>query len=1039
MPITQLAIENSRATLMAVALIVVAGVLTFLNYPQAEDPAITVRNVSISAFYPGMSPERVEDLIAKPIETSMRELAEVDIIASTSKTGEVVIKLLLKDGVRDLEQAFSDIRTQADDVQRQLPDGTIGPFVEDELGLTAIATVALWADGFALPEIADVADDVREIIYNLEGVRKVEIVGRQDEAIYLEVSPARLAELGVSSQEVFGAIAQQNVIRSGGSIVVDGRTIIIEPSGNYETADDIRNTVFRIPNTGRVLTIGDVASVERRLQDPPVQPAFFNNRPAIVLSVSTLEGTNNVDFGAQLTRILSDVQRELPVGFVLDYATYQPALIDASVQAAVTNVYQTFTIVLFVVLVFLGLRTGLIVGFFVPLSVLLGIILMRALGIELQRMSIAATIIALGLLVDNGIVVAEDVKVRLGRGVERAKAAAAAANSLALPLLTSSLTTIFAFIPMLLVPGGAGEYVRSLAQVVICLLLISWTLSMTVTPAMCAWFMKVEPNDDGREPAYRGVGYAIYRRILATFLRRRLILIGLLATSLIGSLAAFQTVEKEFFPLGDRNEFLIYVDFEAGTDIRETQSEVRRLTAWLSNENLNPEVRSNIAYIGFGGPRFFLSLTPLDPDPHRAFVHVRTNALDDVGVLIDRTNAFIDAEMPSASADAKRMWFGATEPGSLKLRISGPSADVLITAGRNVADALRAIPGATGVKHDWENPVLKAVVEIDQTRAQRAGVTSSDIASALSTTFSGREITDFRDGDDTLSVTLRGPEDLRMALGGLPRVQIYSAQSRSYVSLGQVATARPEWVVGRIVRRDQRRTLTVEARHPDLTAAELLDRVQATLDRLDLPAGYRVEVGGEIEDQSQANSDLFAFMPHALAGILILLVAQFNSLRSGGVIVATIPLILIGGTLGLIVMGGKFGFMVLLGFFSLAGILINNGIVLVDRIQYERTRRRLPLDAVATACLARLRPILITTATTVLGLIPLIISGGALFYSMACVIAFGLVVATLITLGFVPALYSLLFGMPIRGAAEAVQAAPASLSPPKQASRGAAA
>jgi len=1027
MSLTRLAIENSRATLMAILLIFTAGVAAFLNYPQAEDPSITVRSVKVSAYYPGMAPERVEDLIAKPIENAMRELADIDIVASTSKTGEVVVSLTLDNSVTDLEQAFSDIRDQADGVTRELPDGTIGPFVQDELGLTAIATVAIWADGFSMPEIADVAEDVRELVYTLDGVRKVEVIGSQDEAIYLEFLPSRLAELGISVPEVFGAIAEQNIIRSGGAVTAAGRTILIEPSGNYETTEAIRETVFRIPDTGRVLTIGDVASVERRMEDPPVKPAFFNDRQAVVLSISTLEGVNNVKFGRELTRLLSDVQGRLPVGYVMNYATYQPALISASVDGAVVNVYQTFAIVLFVVLVFLGVRTGLIVGFFVPLSVLLGIVVMLFLGIELQRMSIAATIIALGLLVDNGIVVAEDIRVRLSKGAPPAKAAADAAHSLALPLLTSSLTTIFAFVPMLLVPGGAGEYVRSLAQVVIILLLVSWVLSMTVTPAMCAWFMKPEAGEGDREPAYRGAGYWVYRCMLATFLRRRILVIGLLAVALAASVRGLGGVEKEFFPLGDRNEFLVYVDFEAGTDVRETQAQMRKLTSWLSDPDVNPEVLSNVSYIGFGGPRFFLSLTPFDPDPHSAFVLVRTKALDDVGVMIDRTNAFIEEALPTASADAKRMWFGATEPGSLRLRISGPSSDTLFEAGARAADALRAIPGTTGVKHDWQNRVLKVVVEVDQTRAQRAGVTSSDIATALSTTFSGTELSEFRDGDDTLAVILRGTEDLRLALGGLPQVQVYSPSTRSYVSLGQVATPRPEWVLGRIVRRDQRRTLTVQGRHPDMTAAELLAEAQPLLDELDLPLGYDIEIGGEIEDQGRANRDLFAFMPHALGGVLILLVAQFNSLRAGGVIVATVPLILIGGVIGLIVMGGSYGFMVLLGFFSLAGILINNGIVLVDRIQQERALGREPLDAVATACLARLRPILITTVTTVAGLIPLIISGGALFYSMACVIAFGLVVATFITLGFVPALYSLLFRIPIRRAPNAVRAAPVPL------------
>ena len=864
-----------------------------------------------------------------------------------------------------------------------------------------------------MAEMFEVAEDTRDLIYTLDGIRKVQILESQPERIYLEFDPVKLSGLGVSPEQVFGALAQQNIIEPGGDVSAGGRMVTLEPSGAYRSVEEIAGTVFSIPETGRVLRLDEVVTITRGYADPPLYPAFFNDRPAIILSVSTSEGTNNIAFGQELTALLDQWERELPVGYVLDYATFQPDLIEAAVESAVSNVYQTLVIVLAVVMVFLGLRTGLIVGSFVPLTMLLGIVVMSFAEVELQRMSIAAMIIALGLLVDNGIVVAEDIRVRLERGVDRVTAASEAVGSLAIPLLTSSLTTIFAFLPMLLTTGGAGDYVRSLAQVVAILLLGSWFLSMTVTPAMCAWFLKVKPSDGTEsEPNYDGPLYRAYRKVLDWMLRARLVVIALIVAAFFGSIQLLGTVKTEFFPLGDRNQILTYLDFEAGTDQRETERELRKLT----DRQANPEVTSNVAYVGCGGPRFFLAISPVDPDPHRAFVLINTANVDDVDTVRERVNAFMRDTIPTASGDAKRMWFGATEPGIVKFELIGPNIDALTGAADQIVAALHEIPGTIGIKQDWENELLVLSVEVDQIRARRAGVTSADVASSLNTTFAGAGITDYREGEKIIPVILRGNDGMRFSLESLQRLRVYASNTGEFVSLDQVATIVPEWRPGRIKRLDQRRTLTVEARNPGMTAAALVEAVRPTLDELNLPTGHRWELGGELADQAEANDNLFGLLPIAFGGIIVLLVGQFNSFRRGGIVIATIPLVMVGGTLGLIIMGAPYGFMVLLGFFSLAGILINNGIVLIDRIEIEEAAGRSPRDAVVYACLARLRPILMTTLTTVLGLVPLILFGGALFYGMASVIAFGLIVGTIFTLGFVPVLYTLLMRTPMDGA-----------------------
>ena len=1012
MQITGLAINNSRITIMGIIIAVALGVSTFLSYPSAEDPSVTIRNAQVNAFFPGMSAERVEDLLTEPLEATLREIAEIKNIDSTSKTGETLISIEVHDWVTELGPVFQNIRNKVGDAKRSLPENTVGPFVYDDVGLTAIATIALWTDGFSLSEMSDTAKDIRNTLYTLDGVRRVEILGTQKEHVFLEANPSKLAQLGVSAEQVFKELARQNVIRPGGVIVADGRSVIIEPTGNFESVDAIRDVVFSIPNSDQVVRLDEVLDIERRYADPPTNPVYFNDNQAIILSVSTVDGTNNVEFGERLTAMLRATENELPIGYVLDYATFQPELINDAVQGAVSNVYQTLVIVLVVVMIFLGVKTGLIVGSFVPITMLVGIVIMRFLDIELQRMSIAAMIIALGLLVDNGIVIAEDIRSRLETGAEKVAAAIESGRTLALPLLSSSLTTVFAFMPMMLLDGGAGDYVRSLAQVVTILLLASWFLSMTVTPAMCVWFMKAEPaskSEASREADYSGITYRIYKSILNKLLGARLIFIASLIALLFGSLQMLGMVKTEFFPLGARNQFLIYIDYEAGTDVREVNSGIRPLTSWLADKTLNPEIASHVAYIGNGGPRFFLALSPVDPDNHRAFVLVNAETPEQVSPLIDRVNRYMRETMPGARADAKKMWFGSTEPGLLEIRLVGPKSDQLALLAATVEEALYAIPNTVGVKHDWENKILKILVDVDQVLARRAGLSSSDIADTLDATFTGATISEYREGDKTIPIIFRAKEDMRTSLMGLQQALVYSPTTDSFVGLEQLASVRSEWQFGRVIRHNRERTLTLQARNTQTSSTELFDNLLPTLEGLDLPVGYRWEVGGEVEAQQTANGGLFSLMPLSLVGIALLLIGQFNSFRRGGIILLTIPLVLIGGVLGLVIMNAAFGFMVMLGFFSLAGILINNGIVLVDRIETERASGKEPLDAVVSACMARLRPILMTTLTTVLGLVPLILFGGALFYGMASVIAWGLIVATIVTLGFVPVMYTLFF------------------------------
>jgi len=1012
--ITDFAIRNARLTILLLVLVAVAGVSVFLNYPSREDPSIVIRNANVTTQFPGMSPERVEALITKPIEKKLREIPEILHITSTSKTGVSLVKVTVKDDVADLAPVWQDLRDKAASLAGTLPSGTIGPTVNDQVGLTAIASIALWADGFSLAEMKTTADHIQDRLNALEGVQKIELYGAQEERIYLEISRAKISQYGISPQVIADTLRRQNIILPGGVIEADGQNVILEPSGNFTSLDDIENVLFAIPNTDQVARLKDLVAVKRGYVDPPRSPVYFNGRPAIVFGVSITEGVNSVHFGQTLKRRIGEIQQSLPWGYVLEFATFQPDQVAQAVDGAVGNLYQTLGIVLGVVIVFLGLRTGLIVGAFVPFTMLAGIVIMRLFDVELQRVSIAAMIIALGMLVDNGIVMAEDIRSRMAGGMERVQAALAAGRSLAVPLLTSSLTTILFFVPMAMADGGAGEYTLSLAQVVGIVLLMSWFLALFMTPALCAWFMKVDGSaKKSRRKRYDSRMYTFYRRILFAILRHRFKFIALMLLLLVGSGYVFKFIGKEFFPIGDRSQYLIYLDLPSGGSVEQTDASVQRLTSWLSDASVNPDVISNVAYVAGGGPRFFLSLSPIDADPHRAFILVNMVNAEKVDAMLAKTRQHLLDAFPEVRGEVKKMWMGASEAGLFEVRVIGPNHDKLIDTADQIISALYDVPGMLIAKQDWENPVLKLNVEVDQARARAAGVSSEQVANALNTYLSGSAITDYRVGDTIIPIVLRAVDEERGALSALQSLSIYSSAHDTWVPLTQIADVTGNWRPGRILRRDQERTVTVTAKHATLGAPDILSRLQPTLDALNLPDGYRWEIGGEIEKQAEANGRLFANLPLALGLIIVLLVWQFNSFRKMFVILLTIPLVLVGATLGLITMQALFGFMVILGFFSLAGIIINNGIVLIDRIREEEERGLNRYDAIVAASIARLRPILVTSLTTVLGLLPLIVSHDPLFYAMASAMAFGLAVGTVLTLGFVPALYAVFYRVKI--------------------------
>ncbi|WP_372771080.1 efflux RND transporter permease subunit, partial [Pseudoalteromonas sp.] len=662
------------------------------------------------------------------------------------------------------------------------------------------------------------------------------------------------------------------------------------------------------------------------------------------------------------------------------------------------------------VILFLGLRTGLIVGAIVPLVMLVTLAIMQYSGIKLERMSLATLIISLGLLVDNGIVIAEDFKRRLEQGIDRYNAMVQGCKELAIPLLSSSATTIFFFLPLMLAEHVAGEYTRSISLVILITLLSSWVLALTVTPILSYYFIKVPKTSTNEVGEFGKLTrfYAKYEQFLHWVLKHKSLFLAAMFMLLIGAGASMKFVAKQFFPNSDRTQVLVNIDLPRGTSSRETNRQMQEIFKWLNNKEQFDYIESFSGYVGFSGPRFVLSLNPEDPSENKGFIVLNVTPETDVAMRVLELDTQIEARFPNVSARVRKMFLGPSDSSILKVQVKGPDKEVIYQKAQEIMAVLHAAPNAINVRTDWENLITKISVKVDQHRAKRAGLTSSEIAQALESYFSGGVITNFRDQDEIIPIVLRAGENERNSLDRLRTLNVYSEKSGRAIPLFQVADFEPINQFSIIHHEDMFRTISIEARNTKLSAEDFKALVDEQIQLLkhDLPVNHTIEYDGVIKESAEGQKALSANMPMVLGFIIILLVAQFNSFRKAMVISLTIPLSFIGAVIGLLLMQAPFGFIVTLGLYSLAGIIINNAIVLIDRIAIEQATGKSNYQAIIDACLTRLRPIAMTTITTIMGLLPLIIGKDPLFYGMACVIAFGLGVGTVLTLGVVPALYA---------------------------------
>ncbi|HSC27814.1 MAG TPA: efflux RND transporter permease subunit [Vicinamibacterales bacterium] len=1019
---TRLAIEKNRITAVALAIVIVGGVWAYTGMSRAEDPGFIIRTAQVLTLFPGASPERVEDLVTDTLEEAIQEIPELDFIASVSKTGVSIVMVNIREEFREMRPIWDDLRRKVDRVRPELPENVVGPTVNDEFGDVFGIVITLTGAGFSYAELKSVADDVRDALLRVGDVAKVDIYGAQEERVFVDYDNARLAEFGLSPLQLQQILQSANIIIPGGNVSTGVERIVLEPSGNFESIDDLRRTVVTLPGRQQVVYLEDLAQIYRGYIDPPSSRMRASGVPALGLAISMRDGGNIITLGEGVSRELERLQAAYPIGIEFDVVAFQPEIVDRKVDEFVGSLLQAVVIVLVVLLLFLGLRTGLVVAALVPMAMLMALLVMSFLGIGLDQMSLASLIIALGMLVDNAIVMAESIMVQMSEGRTRVDAAIDSASELRIPLLISSLTTAAAFLPIFLARSSTGEYTAPLFKVVTITLLSSWVLALTMTPLLCVLFLRVKAVE--RAAGYETRFYRVYRGVLLAGLRHRAAALAMVAAVFALALQGLAFVPNVFFPPSDKAIFTAEFELPSGTSIERTEQVVREIDAFIARDlradtGRRDGVTNWATFIGRGGPRFYLAYNPEPGSPDYAFSILNATSRTVItGELIPRIEAFCLERFPDVEVTLNPLQLGPPVVAPVQVRLSGRDPEALFDIVERVKTRLRAIEGTKGIQDDWGPRSKKLLVRIDQPRARRAGVTNQDIAISLQTALSGFETTQFREEDELIPVSLRSSLASQTDVSTLMSLNVYAQATGQSVPLLQVADVDVVWEAGRIRRRNRLKTVTVSSElQPGATASPIVAELRPWLEeeRRGWALGYLYEFGGEEETSVEANQSIGEQVPIGGFIILLLLIVQFNSIRRTLIILLTIPLGLIGVVIGLIVAQSYFGFMTLLGIIALAGIVINNAIVLIDRIGIEiETNGLEPARAVLEASQRRLRPILLTTATTVAGLLPLWFGGGPMWEPMAIAIIFGLIFATVLTLGVVPILYSLFFRVDFR-------------------------
>jgi multidrug efflux pump subunit AcrB len=1040
MSLTQFAVRYRPVTYVLLASIMALGMMAIFTLSRREDPDLQGRFVQIIALYPGATAQQVEELVTDKLERTLLELDDIKTVRSTSRPGIAVLQAECSDQEHDIKKFRDDLRNRVSDARPGLPSGVLSVDVNDRFADTAALIVGVTLEGATDRQREDVARLVRDRLRRLPDVAQVDLVGEQQERVFITLSPQRMAQLAVTPTQVAQAIAQRNVLpASGGTLALGSVRFSIQPTGNINAADELAGLVTASPN-GVPVYLRDIATITRGYADP--SPFLFrvDGKPAVGVAVTMRKGFNITALGDEVKRQFATLEPELPTGARLTLINDLPRSVEGRIAEFNENLLTGVLLIVAVLYLFMGMRSALIVGAMLPITVLGTFALMYLFGRDIQQISIAALIIALGLVVDNSIVVIDNIERKLSRAgapspadashpypseeqpspaegglsrAEREQAAIEAVDELRVPLLTSNLTTVASFAPLLLLSGGVGEFIRDLGVVTSLATLISLLFNYTIAPLIAIRFLKGAHEE--RPNALRRLFLAAVDRLrdgiswlAARGLRRARLTVTLAAVGLAAACAAIPRLGVQFFPSAVRTQFTIDVFLPEGRDVLATLHTAARVERIVRAQS---GIVSVATYVGQGGPRFYYNVSPEPPTPNYAQVVVNIRDAAQTHDLIQAIQKQADATISEARVTVRSLEQGPPVGAPVAIRISGDSIAELREAGEQIKTILNATPGATSVYQDYDETPLTLQVKVNEDQARLAGLSNADIAQATQMGFSGLTASYLREGDKEIPIQLRFPAAERSGPQSLADMYLPAAGDGQAVPLRQVATLSLVPQEGRIVRRNHVRTLTVCA-FTDGTrlSSQVLADAQQRIARLNLPHGITVDYGGEQEEVGRSFTELLLILGLTFAANLVVVVWEFNSFRAAWTVLAAVPFSMIGAVLGLWVMHLPFGFMAFLGIVSLSGVVTNHAIVLFEYALAE-LKEGVTMDrALLDAGRRRLRPILLTVLLSIFGVLPQGLNGGTLWPPLAWSLIFGLLMSLLLTLVIVPSFYKVLGG-----------------------------
>ena len=1011
MNIAEYSIKNKVISWLLLVILAIGGVFAFNGLGRLEDPAFTIKDAMIISSYPGAKPQEVEEELTYPLEQEIRKLPYIDNITSTSSNGmsQITVSMKMIYGPDKLPQIWDEMRRKINDLKPSLPSGVSSIQIIDDFGDVYGIMLMLTGDGYDSVELKRYADYLRRELELIDGVGKVSIAGDQQEQLFVEISLDRLAALNLDMSTVTGILNQQNSVRESGEVMVNGQSLVIRPSGTMSSVQELENLIIHGRDTGNLIRLKDVATVSRGIAEKPQNVLMFNGKPAINLAISFASGVNVVEVGKAIESELSVLESIKPAGVEMDYFYNQSAEVDKSVSDFVISLGEAVAIVIVVLLFTMGLRSGIIIGLVLLLTVFGTFMLMDYNDIELHRISLGALIIALGMLVDNAIVVVEGILVGLKQGRTKLQAAVDIVKQTQWPLLGATVIAITAFAPIGLSEDATGEFMGSLFWVLCYSLFLSWITALTLTPFLADLLLKEEEKSGAEESdPYKGALFIVFGALLKFALRFRWLTVAAMLAMMVAAVIGFGNVKQSFFPASNTPMFHVDMWMPQGTDIRETIAQTERVQEYISAQD---HVESVTTTVGQGLQRFMLTYQPEKSYEAYAQLTVRADTRENMFLLLKRLDATLSQEFNQPTFQIKVMEFGPSPASKIEARITGPDPQVLREIALDVEDVFYADPGARNVRHDWRERTKELVPLFNESKARRLGISKQELSDTLQMAFGGTSIGVIRDGTHMLPVVARLPEQERVDFESLANVKIWSPSLQTYIPVEQVIDGvELDWQDPLIQRRDRKRTLTVLADHDvlgDETAASLFNRIRPQVEALPLPEGYAISWGGEYESSKDAQEAMFSSLPLGYLVMFIITMFLFNSVRKPLVIWLTVPLAIIGVSVGLLATGMPFSFTALLGLLSLSGMILKNGIVLMDQINIELSSGKGSYNAVYDSAISRVRPVSMAALTTILGMIPLVFD--AFFGSMAITIMAGLGFATILTLVVVPVLFAIFY------------------------------